>query len=60
MVEMEFGFLGWWNFWVVVQGFLVVGIIVALAFFIRWGRRKSAILEANESTEGQGGAGHGR
>ncbi len=57
---MEFGSLSWWNFWVVVQVFLLVGIIVALALFIRWGRRKSAILEANESTKGQGGAGHGR
>ena len=50
---MEFGSLAWWHFWVVVQVFLVVGIIVALALFIRWGRRKSAILKANESTESQ-------
>ena len=53
VVEMEFGSLAWWHFWVVVQVFLVVGIIVALALFIRWGRRKSAILKANESTESQ-------
>ena len=57
---MEFGSLSWWNFWVVVQVFLVGGIIVALALVIRWGRRRSAILEANKSTKGQGGTGPGR
>jgi hypothetical protein len=56
---MEFGSLFWWNFWVVVQVLVVVGIVVALALFIRWGRRKSAILEASRHAEGHGHAGAG-
>ena len=53
---MEFSALFWWNFWVVVQVRLVVGVVVALGLFIRWGRRKSAILEASQPTEGHGPA----
>jgi hypothetical protein len=49
VVDMEFGGLFWWNFWVVVQVLIVVGIVIALALFIRWGRRKSAILERTGS-----------
>ena len=51
---MEFSALFWWNFWVVIQVLVVVGIVVALRLFIRWGRRKSAILEASQPTKGHG------
>lgn len=57
---MEFGSFFWWNFWGVVQVLVVVGIVVALALFIRWGRRKTALLDANEPTENHGRAGAGR
>lgn len=50
---MESGSLFWWNFWVVVQVLFTVGVVVALALFIRWGRRKSAILEASEASAGR-------
>lgn len=53
---MEFGSLFWWNLWVVVQVLFVVAIVVALALFIRWGRRTSAILEASRHTEVHGQA----
>ena len=56
VVEMEFSALFWWNFWLVVQVLVVVGVVVALGLFIRWGRRKSAILEASQPTEGHGPA----
>lgn len=39
---MEFGSVFWWNVWSVVQIIVVVGIVVALALFIRWGRRRGA------------------
>lgn len=38
---MEFGSLFWWNFWMLVTVLIVVGLVVAVALFIRWGRRKS-------------------
>ena len=53
---MEFSALFWWNFWVVVQVLVVVGIVMALGLFIRWGRRKSAILEDRQPTDGHGPA----
>ena len=53
---MEFGSLFWWNFWVGVQGFVVVAIVVVLAFFFRWGRRKSAILESSRYADNHGHA----
>lgn len=40
---MNFGEVFWWNFWVTVQILIVVGVIIALGFYIRWGKRKSAI-----------------
>ena len=49
---MEYGSLSWWNFWVVVQALIVIGVVVALVLFIRWGRRKSALLEASGASEG--------
>lgn len=49
---MEFGSLFWWNFWVVVQVLIVAGVVVALVLFIRWGRRKSALLDASGASEG--------
>ncbi|TFD49906.1 hypothetical protein E3T43_18490 [Cryobacterium sp. Hh7] len=60
MVEMEFSALSWWIFWVVVQVLVVVGVVVALGLFIRWGRRKSAILESSNPREGQGPAATGK
>ena len=51
---MEFGPLFWWHFWVVIQVLVAVAIIVALALFIRWGRRKSAILDSSKHAEGHG------
>jgi hypothetical protein len=36
---MESDSLFWWNFWIVVGVAIVVGIVVALALFIRWGKR---------------------
>ena len=57
---MEFGSLFWWNFWVVVQSFVVVAIVVVLTLFIRWGRRKSAILESSRHADNQGHATAGR
>ncbi|SFN43825.1 hypothetical protein SAMN05216219_0650 [Mycetocola miduiensis] len=56
---MEFDSLFWWNFWVVIQVLAVAGIVLAFALFIRWGTRKSAILESNRTTEGHGRAGAG-
>ena len=56
---MEFGSLFWWNFWVGVQILVVVAIVVALALFIRWGRRKSAILESSRHADNQGRAAAG-
>ena len=53
---MEFSALFWWNFWVVVQVLVVVGVVVALGLLIRWGRHKSAILEASQPAEGHGPA----
>ena len=49
---MEYSSSFWWNFWVVVQALIVVGVVVALVLFVRWGRRKSALLEASGASEG--------
>ena len=57
---MEFGSLFWWNFWVVVQVLVVVVIVVVLALFIRWGRRKNAILESSRQPDNHGHAAAGR
>jgi len=43
---MGFGSLFWWNFWTVLSVIIVVGIVVALTLFIRWGRRKSTKSDA--------------
>jgi len=39
---MEFGSVFWWNVWSAVQVVVIVGIVVALTLFIRWGRRRGA------------------
>ncbi|WP_165789077.1 hypothetical protein [Cryobacterium zongtaii] len=49
---MEFGSLFWWNFWMVVNVVIVVGIVVALALFIRWGKQKSAKPHAIAASKG--------
>lgn len=56
VVDMDFSSFSWWNFWVIVEVLVVVGIVVALGLFIRWGRRKSAILSAGEPEQGHGPA----
>ena len=46
---MEFGSVFWWNFWMLVNVLIVAGFIVAVALFIRWGRRKSANTDVSEA-----------
>ena len=61
VIDVEFGSLFWWNFWVVVQGFIVVAIVVVLALFVGWGRRKKKrFLESSRHADTQGHAAAGR
>ncbi len=39
---MGLGAVFWWNVWTIVQVLVVVGLVVAVAWFIRWGKRKTA------------------
>jgi len=56
VVDLDFGAISWWNFWLIVEVLVEVGIVVSLGLFIRWGRRKSAILAADEPERGHGPA----
>jgi len=37
---MQLGPLFWWNLWMVVSAVIVIGVVVLLVMFIRWGRRR--------------------
>lgn len=48
--DMEFDSLFWWNFWLLMNVLIAVGLVVTVALFIRWGRRRIANPDARESS----------